>query len=307
MAEEVSISPTTVGLVLHWMDDLETKARAIINDIPSLEDEQLHLIHDQAASLGHWSWKIQAAARKEILYRAEKKVGGRGRKDITEEGRKAVAKKLAHQLGVHPRTIMEDAAIASTFFPETSGGSTTSLEQQASYEHLTEKDYFRAALRADDPHEAIEYFAERKAENPTYSTTDAWNYIKSQKTPTLDSNVPPLIEDEEAKAWYGRFIEILEEAPPSPDLRRILMGCIEEVRHVMQRPTTTRRAQLLELIRDGVDELDQIAQEIGVDRVNVGVWINRLIDDGTLADFQKEARPGARGQRRTGHRIIGDE
>jgi uncharacterized membrane protein len=209
-------------------------------------------------------------------------------------------KEHAKTIGVHPRTIYENARIHSTFF--NSGAATSNKEKQGGTEILEDKEFYRLALRSDDPHKTIQHFADEKAANPFFTTKDARREVYAEKTPSIDSAVPPLIEDAAVKAWYERYVRAVSEAP-TPGLRRILRDSLEEVRDHVQRPTESRRAQLLALIHEGIDEQDLIAKEISIDRIHVAVWLNRLMEDGTLTSFEKERTPGARGQTRTGYRL----
>lgn len=286
--------------ILHLLNQVEAAEDAIIAQLDQLPDDVLIEVRMQCKVAGRALWHIECAADAVILKR-ESQRRGQGVQDIEGRGVEAAVRQHAAHLGVDPRTIYENAAIHQNFF--NSGGATRNKVQNGTLEHLQEKEFYRLALRSDDPHAALEKMAKQKAVNPHFSTRDARRMVYEEKTPPLDQGVPPLIEDPEIKTWYQRFAESCNSAP-TPGLRRILRDVLDEVRNYVQRPSKDRHAQLLALIKEHVDELDLIAKEIAVDRIHVAVWLNRLVEDGTLVSFEKERAPGARGAARTGYKIV---
>lgn len=302
----VVLNPQQSSGIIHWMNDVEMKAQTIIETIPMMDDERLLEIYEQSQILGRCAWRIRAAVAYEILSRATSVKVGRGNKDNEEQGRVAVARKIAKQVGIAPKVLLEEAGIHATFLGNCLSARNNS-ETHGTYDHLAEKEFYRAAYYSDDPHSTLEFFAHQKSENPTYSTRDAWRHLKEQKTPPIDTPVPPLIEDECVRSWWERFADVVAGAPDRPGLRRLLNNVYDEVRNFVQRPSTDRRNQILNLIREGIDEHDLITHEIGADRIHVAKWLNSLCEDDVLVQFEKEAVEGARGQRRTGYRIIEEQ
>src|SRR5262245_58530904 len=119
--EIVGLTPQVSGAILQWFNDVEQTAKAIIEAIPLMSDEELQQTHDRADELERVSWIVKAAARTEILTRAARLAGGRGNRDIDEKGRVALATKLAPVLKASPKVILEDASIYSNFFKTTLG------------------------------------------------------------------------------------------------------------------------------------------------------------------------------------------
>lgn len=298
MTAVAQITSKQTGAILYSLNQVEENKDAIIAAIPSLADEPLIELRMQAKVLGRAAWEIECAADAEILTR-ESRRRGRGVKDEDGAGVEAAVRKHAAAIGVTPRTIYRNAEIHRTFFNTDSA--VRNKDQNGPTDILDEKEFYNAAKASDDPHATLEYFAQQKTENPFYSTRDAWRYVKELKCPPIDSPVPPLIEDPTVKAWYDNFIRIAREAPRG--VNRILSHAVEEVRDYVQRASGDRLTQVLNLIREGTDEQDLIAVETCVDRIHVAVWLNRMMDEGLIASFDKPRSPGARGAARTGHRL----
>lgn len=281
---------------VDWLKRVEASEDECIAQLPGLDDKKLLQVRMHCKATGRSLWHIECAADAEILKRASAPLG-RGVRDVKGIGKKAAIAKRAEEIGVDPATIYQNADIHNTFF---SGCADTTAK--AKYEDLDEKEFFRLALRADDSQAAIVAIAEKKAADPNFTTKDARTDVYAIKTPSLDSPVPPLIEDESVKEWYEQFVLVVDTAP-GEGLRRILSGAIEEVRDFVQRPVWSRMKQLLLLIDENVDELDLIAADTGKNRVYVGVWLNRMQQDDLITEFEKERAPGARGAARTGYKL----
>lgn len=316
--------------IFNFIQHVRNGCLQVISVIPDLTDEQLRAVHDQSAELESFGWLVRAYARHEFLKRAVRQRGGRSLKDVDEIGRVAMAKRLAVELGISHMQIVEDALIverliaphteqvpdhlplqslegaAETVKTDTpkndTGARTVSLTSRQEFEILPEKEYWRVASRSEKPMETLAGFAQQKTENPFFNTRDAYRQEKAKKTPPLDEEVPPLIEDDSIRRWYDSFNE-LRASSPTDEIKRVMESAYEEIRYEVQRPNGSRLQQILRLIANATDELDLIATNIRQDRVFVGVWLNRMEDDGLIVHFEKERAPGARGAARTGYRL----
>ncbi len=304
----VTLTMTQSAEILHWMDRLEEKTEAILAAIPFLDDDELSQVNERAESLGMAAWRIRAKGQAEILQRlAKRQSGGRGRGDDEQTGIVATINRVATELGIGARQLRKNAEVHQTFFSETVANVCNSL-RDGTLDCLKEQGFFEAALATDDPHATIEYFARCKTENPNFSVRDAWRYVREKKAPPIEQPIPPLIEDPAVKrAWeaYGQACAELARTTKAAGvpLGRILLGCTNELREEVQRPGTTRRQQLLDLIAGAVDEIELIALHLSVDRIWVATWLNRLESEGAVESFEKPRAPGARGQARTGYRL----
>lgn len=319
LAQAASALPES-SPIYNFIQNVREGCLQIITVMPDLTDEQLLAVHDHSAELESFGWLVRAYARHEFMKRAARLKGGRALRDVDEVGRVAMAKKLAVELHVSLTTIIEDALIverliegeddpvALTAPPKAAQNSSSvrivSLTNRPEFEVLPEKEFWKIAARSENPRETLSQFAQQKTENPFFNTRDAYRQEKERKTPPLDEPLPPLIEQEGIRQWYGEFVRVMNSSP-LPELRRIMVGAYEEVRYEVQKPIGTRQQQLLDLIRNNVDEIDLIANQIKVDRIYVAVWLNRMIEEGLIVAFEKERAPGARGAARVGHRLTG--
>ena len=319
--------------IFNFIQNVRSGCLQIITVMPDLTDEQLRAVHDHSAELESFGWLVRAYARHEFMKRAVR-LKQRSLRDVDEVGRVAIAKKLAVELHVSLTTIIEDTLIIERLIeggdeddfvdaptaPPKGQNSDTVLNQKTGtsfhysdvrimkpahrpeFEVLPEKEFWKIAARSENPRETLSQFAQQKTENPFFNTRDAYRQEKERKAPPLDEPLPPLIEQDAIRQWYGEFVRVMNSSP-SPELRRIMAGAYEEVRYEVQKPIGTRRRQLLDLIQNNVDEIDLIANQIKVDRIHVAVWLNRLMEEDLIVAFEKERAPGARGAARVGHRL----
>jgi hypothetical protein len=285
---------------IQFFNKAESAADKIISELPDMADEEVLEVRQQARAFGRVSWRIECACDAEILNR-ESQRRGRGVRDTEARGVDAAVKKHAAELGIEPRTIYSNAAVHQTFFNSVSAN--RNKAENGGLDDLEDKEYYRAALSTDDPHATIEKFARAKAENPTFSTRDAWRMIKEEKTPRLDETIPALCDQPDVVAAWAEFQTACRKMiTMAPRLQNLINGYLEEVQYELTMPPQTVEQTIFELIRQGYDEADQIASRMKRDRIYVVVWLNRLCEIGKLEDFEKDRAPGARGQARTGYR-----
>lgn len=287
----LSIASHAIG----FFNQVESQAAEIISALPAMSDEEVWGLRIQARSFGTMAWRIECACDAEIMNR-ESVRRGRGVKDVEQRGIDAAVRKHAYEIGVEPRTVYRNAAIHRTFF-----NSDTDVRNN----DLAEKDFYLAALAADDPREAIENFAQEKTKNPFFAPRDAWRQVKEKKTPPLDESVPALCDEPEVvaafQAWERASIELMRLAPR---LQGLINGYREEVGYELTVPSQSVRQTIFDLIRQGWDEADQIAVRMNRDRIHVIVWLNRLCELGEMVSFEKQRAPGARGAARTGYKEL---
>lgn len=154
--------------ILHLCHTLEGIRDEFIPLLPELSDKKIIEIRGTARIIGVWAWVVECACDAETLSRIEAKKGGRGNKDEDEEGRLATVRQQAYRDGKGVSTFYLNAQIFNTFGLETilAHGNT-----------LQEKGFWVAALAAPDPIEAVETFAEKKADNPFMEVQEAKNEI----------------------------------------------------------------------------------------------------------------------------------
>jgi hypothetical protein len=289
---------------IQFLNDVEAVADNVISELPNMVDEEVMQIRQQARTFGWVSWRIECACDSEILNR-ESMRRGRGVKDLEERGVDAAVRKHAAEIGVEPRTVYRNAELHQTYF--NSDSAVRNKLVNGGLEHLREKDFYIAAMTTDDPWATIEEFAKEKANNPCFSTRDAWRMVKEDKTPPLDDTVSALCDEAEViEAWEALQVAFHNMITAAPRLQNLIKGYEEEVKYELSMPSQSVEQVIFELLTQGYDEIDQIAPRMKRDRIYVAVWLNRLCEVGKLESFEKERAPGARGAARTGYREIID-
>lgn len=291
----------TAAQTIDWMNAIDRRADDIIRDLPERSEIELIEIRNSARALGRAAWRIEAACDASLLDRAKLK-GGRGQRDVDEVGVDAVVRKVAQEVGVTPRTIYQNAQIHKTFFAETPESEIRSL-QDGTLDHLEEKEYYRAALRSPDPHETIEYFARQKATDPNFSTGDAWKVVKGRTIPPLHSELPAIADEDVLRVWRSYLAAGQDLARAVPAASESVRYAVDDIKYIIETPAQTVQGRIISLIQNqGINELDPIAHAMSQHRDVVKVWLNRMVEDGTLTSRQQIAEeriPGGRGPART--------
>jgi len=296
-----AIATEPAAQTIDWMNAIDRRADQIIQALPERTEEEVLEIRNSARALGRAAWRIEAACDAAILDRVRLK-GGRGKRDTEEVGVDAAVRKVAADLGVAPRTIYQNAAIHKTFFEDTPERACRSLAD-GGLDHLEEKEYYKAALRSPEPLETIEHFARQKASDPNFSTGDAWKVVKGRTIPPLNAELPAIADESVMRLWraYIAAGEDLERAVPAAS--ESIRYAIDDIKYIIETPAQTVQGRIISLIQNqGINELDPIAHAMSQHRDVVKVWLNRMIEDGTLTSRQQIAEervPGARGPART--------
>lgn len=303
MSSLIQATNQAIAEQIDWINAIDRHADMMIAQLPDRSDTEIIEIRSAARAGGRALWRIEAACDAAILDRVKLR-GGRGQKDDEGIGVDAAVRRVAFDLGVAPRTIYQNAQIHKTFFQEPSD---TTERAFSSIDHLEEKEYFKAALRSPDPHETIEYFARQKAEDPNFSTGDAWRVVKGRTIPALDHQLPAIANEEVVSAWRQWCQSgdaLIKQVPATAETIRY---AIEEARYIIEIPAQTVQARIINLIQNQeINELDPIAQAMTENRDVVRVWLNRMVEEGTLSirtQTMEERVPGARGPARTYYEI----
>lgn len=293
---------SAAAAAIDWMNEIERRADEVIEALPQRTDEEVIEIRTSARTVGRASWRIEAACDAEILDRTKLK-GGRGQKDIEGVGVVATVKRVAAELGVSPRTIFDNARIHNTFFAPKTDADIGTTFADGTDDHLEEKEYYKAALASPDPRETLEYFARQKAENPRFSTGDAWRVVKEKPAPPLSEMLPAIADERVMKIWvdYCNISRRVAEAVPMAS--ETIRYHLEEMKFIIETPAQQVQERIIGLVQNqGINELDPIAHAMQENRETVRVWLNRMVEEGTLAtrqQMQEERAPGGRGPART--------
>lgn len=279
---------------IHWMQVLAGETDRLIASIRTFSDETLFDMLNAASAIEHAGWKLRCAASAELLERAVR-VRVRREGDQTGEGRMALAKALAARTNVSVSTVLSDAEIWQTFF------TAEAQEQLGDVSHLAEKTYYVAALRAENPVEVLQELAMEKLDNPSFSTSDAKRLVAIRHSPSMSAIMPSLAGNREIAAAFELWQQATRRlvAVVGSRGRQIANSQTEEWTWELALPDMTFLQRIEHLITvDGLDEIDQIAPRLGVDRQAVISWFSRLKEEGWISYTEKERSPGARGAAR---------
>lgn len=287
---------------LQSLNDLDQKAEAIIDAIPGMDDDQLLDLRSAVIQAGKACWRIEIAADYEIRQRLHAR-RGRGNIDTEGVGVKAALAERAAELGLSIETIKKNAQIHKVFFASENGvGAYPILEASAV---LKDKTFFAEALRADDPHKAVIEFAEKKRNDPLFSTRAARREVEEIGVPSLDDIVRiALVTPEAQAAWeeYKRAVRGLKAYIPM--LSQILDKHVEELEHELSRPAQAISERVIALIRDGFNIVDELTASLRINRVHCQVILKHLLEQKRIGSKEAPRHSGARGQVATIYYVI---
>ena len=148
----------------------------------------------------------------------------------------------------------------------------------------------------------IEYL--ERAASETLSTRALYAVIAADLARALDAAPPPPMENEQiAQAWqqWRQATNMLRGLVPR--LSSLLDVYVEEIQYELSRPSETAEQQILDAIADGYDDVETMARYLHKDRAIVQVWLNRMVEEGRLDEFEKGRAPGARGAAKIGYAV----
>lgn len=298
MADNLNSLPSlvTVDQGLHFAHSLERNTQTMIEALPTYTDDQLYEILNAGASMELNGWRLQAAASAVLLDRALK-VPVRQLGDQDGTGRMALARGLADRVGQSVSTIIEAAGLHNTFF------SPEAQELIGDVSHLHQKTYYLIALRSKDPIDALIRIAQEKQNNPSFNTSDARKLVATQFAPSVLDTLPPYPNDRETKAALANLEQALHRlvAVLGSRARPIANSQLEEWQWELLQPERKYLEEIVRLItEEGIDEVDQIAPRLNVDRRVLQAWLTKLQSDGIMTSHEKPRPPKARGAARVG-------
>lgn len=150
--------------IIHGANSLEQTRDSLLLLLPELEPEEIKEIRDKAREVGTWAWVVECACDSEMFKRLESKGD--------DVGVVAAVDKEAYLKGQSRSTIYRNAQIIDTL-------GKFLIDQK--FADLTEKGFYEQALRAPDAEEALEVFAQKKADNPFFSVADARKAVEEIK------------------------------------------------------------------------------------------------------------------------------
>ncbi|MFN9114083.1 MAG: hypothetical protein ACK5XN_28790, partial [Bacteroidota bacterium] len=147
----------------------------------------------------------------------------------------------------------------------------------------------------------LQELAMEKLDNPSFSTSDAKRLVAIRHSPSMSAIMPSLAGNREIAAAFELWQQATRRlvAVVGSRGRQIANSQTEEWTWELALPDMTFLQRIEHLITvDGLDEIDQIAPRLGVDRQAVISWFSRLKEEGWISYTEKERSPGARGAAR---------
>ncbi len=187
--------------LFRGVQSLTNGYKALINHINELEDEQLIELYFYLDEIGSLNWKAKCACLWEAFQRLKKRKFDYTQKDVTNLGR---------EFHLAQSTVYQYISVWETFF----AGSNI-LEWQ-----ISEYNFFRLALSAPNPVEALQHAEEERVANRNYTLRDFKSYVVGMKREQkLDSAIIPNVEKNK-QVIHGDALEVL------PTVESNLVDCI---------------------------------------------------------------------------------
>lgn len=145
------------------LNRLECGLEDIVRVIPAMTDEQINEGIALTCRLEERAFLLRGALTLEKRNRAMRLVGGRAQKAAPGEGMREAAKYVGKLIGSATSTVETDARIVETFFKNyVPGSDSLSEETRTDDGESLPREFYAVALRAEDPHAAIEIAREKR-------------------------------------------------------------------------------------------------------------------------------------------------
>jgi hypothetical protein len=250
--DQTAVAESTVAAMTGALERLARTEQAVILGLSTLTDEQLAGVRRNARALGQTAWRVEAAVDAEVVRRAVRQRGGRGRPDVAGTGAQRRIAERAREAGVTPATVRTNARVHALWernatrviarpyvLGDDPDRKTTKSDFHTLGDVLQDKAYWQAALRAPDPDRALLEMAGHKLSDPRFRPADAARMLdEEERAPiTVDADRLARVADERIKAavqHIERTINLLrtQVIPDCPDARladRLYFDFLEEL------------------------------------------------------------------------------
>lgn len=279
--------------VFGFFNTLDENTDALIAIMPTLDDIRLIQISQTAAELGSSAWRIEAAAHHEIIKRTDSQQGKRTDLGSLGAGRNLAAIAAAREAHLDVSTIRRNAQLFRLFVLE---APQLILNVQ---NKLTDKGFYEAAARADDPYGRLIEFSQIKEAKRTFTVREAHKMVMEETTPALSEIIESAGLAPQAEVGFRAFkagCHTLADAVPI--LKGTLSGYTSDIQYELTRPTQTIRDIILAKVKEGCQTIEDLSRELNRPRVHMNVLLKHMVEDGWLIKGYEEKTKGARGARR---------
>jgi N6-adenosine-specific RNA methylase IME4 len=200
MTEHVTVLDSDEGVMVGDLDRVQMVAHRVLAAIPKLRDEALLDVRAYYEEIGGHAWVIVAACDAEILNRAAQR-GGRGHLDTDAVGRMAGYEARARAAGTSPHEVRRNARLFAVF-----GGTVIRADHS-----LLDKQFYKEALSAADPHAAIDYAHRKIDENLAYSSRE---FARDMRELKRDAAMAGITENNPDPAVAPGLFSVIYADPP---------------------------------------------------------------------------------------------
>lgn len=269
-----------LSAALGFFNEVENTADSIVELLAQMSDEDVLETRRYARALGYVGWRLEVIADAEILKRIQSRQGQRGNEG---DGKMAAYCRAAETAGCHEDTIRRNIQIYKTFLAPDVPELVLSAQQK-----LREKGYCEAALRADNPHEALIEFDRRKQEDFRFNTREAHKVaragdVEKERKRILPAVAKVLLEPDKQALWE-KWLKLTGAVQRGiPDLSRILAEAIKTCREQLSLPEQTVEERLMFFLREGPGPTcEQLADQLQMDRFKVQGILDKLVEEDAL-------------------------
>lgn len=267
------------------VDNITSLEADIIAALPDLEEDAIVDLRQKAEKLGIFSWVVGAACDAAIWnHHSAQRSGYKsapGNPDTQGVGIMAAVAKRAKEIKSTYKTMRENARIYNTF----------NGHLNAAVQVLPEKQFFLEALKADDPHAALEQFIAQKQGNNKFSPALAEKLIKDAKKDASQERASLVQEfsqpdektlSEHTQEFLGVVRQYRNSCPDKDFARRMYDQIIEDFEdHLfgVMADAATRKA-VLAASENGCLTVDQIVNRTKLSKKEVEHILESLARDG---------------------------
>lgn len=214
-------------------EKLALAERDIVLSLDSQSEEEILDTRRRSKLAGRFAWRIEAACDAQVIGRATNVRGYnfRNGSGTSKSGVMVAARRQAKKVGCTPAVVFQNAQIFK-LIQEVEGAHS---ENSTRIQNLDEKGFFRAALSATNPFEAVLLFAEKKATLKRFRVTDAERLLIRERLTKRDSSLKAISSIRSAPraerfSYLKKLRCLLTECPDADLLGRLgLQDCLDDV------------------------------------------------------------------------------
>lgn len=280
--------------------DLTRFTKEVVGSLSKCGESEILRVRNNSKLLGTVAWKIEVACDAELFNRTKAK-NGRGNKDIDGNGIMAAVARRAKEIGCTPNTIWSNWQIARLV---------QEVENVISENNVLEdKGFYKAALTAVNPLEAIKLFVSKKLNNDKFKVSEAYRLLDTLQLTKLAAKTQAIegarqvdtqsLLDHIERTKARVIDEIIPDCPDTNFADRVYGALVDDLDDQIADLDTSDLAETLRKAWDaGYRTTEQISKYAGCPDDEVTRVMLTLCDDG---DFLQTGQ--GRGRTQLWHKI----